>query len=93
MATRTKKKGNKYFKWALLIFFLFAIAAIFGGYELWKTRKARFVRYPAFGISIPEDYMIHGIDVSKYQETIAWDLVKEMRIKNFSKREKYTLNL
>lgn len=77
-----KKKGNKHFKWALIIFSIFAVAAIFGGYEWWKSRKARFVRYPAFGISIPEDFMIHGIDVSKYQETIAWDLVKEMRVRN-----------
>ena len=75
-----KKKSNKHFKWALIIFSIFAIAAAFGAYQWWKNRKARFVRYPAFGILIPEDYMIHGIDVSKYQETIAWDMVKEMKV-------------
>lgn len=78
----SKKKGNKHFKWASLIFSLLAIAAIFGSYQWWKSRKSRFVRYPAFGISIPEEYPIHGIDVSKYQETIAWDLVKDMQVRN-----------
>lgn len=77
-----KKRNNKYFKWALFIFSLVAVFAVYGGYEWWTTRKARFVRYPAFGILIPDDYMIHGIDVSKYQETIAWDVVKEMQVGN-----------
>lgn len=79
---RGKKKGNKHFKWALIIFFFVAAAAIYGGYEWWKARKSRFVRYPAFGIPIPEEYAIHGIDVSKYQQTISWESVKEMKVKN-----------
>ena len=82
MATRTKKKSGKHFKWALIIFLFFAIAAIYGGYEWWKIRRSRFVHYPAFGISIPEEYMIHGIDVSKYQQTISWESVKEMKVNN-----------
>lgn len=45
-------------------------------------RKARYTRYPEFGISIPGGYSIHGIDVSKYQHTIAWDEVKTMKVKN-----------
>lgn len=56
-----------------------------GSYMLyhWLTyRKARYTRYPEFGISIPGGYSIHGIDVSKYQHTIAWDEVKTMRVKN-----------
>ena len=36
------------------------------------------VHYPAFGIVMPGNYSIHGIDVSKYQKTIGWQLVKEM---------------
>jgi lysozyme len=51
-------------------------------YQWWLYRKARFVRYPEFGISIPEEYSIHGIDVSKYQQIIAWDAVKAMQVKN-----------
>lgn len=47
----------------------------------WLTyRKAKFTRYPEFGIAIPESYSIHGIDVSKYQATIAWPEVKAMQV-------------
>jgi lysozyme len=45
-------------------------------------RKPGFVRYPEFGISIPENYSIHGIDVSKYQSNISWEEVRLMKIKN-----------
>ena len=81
MAT-SKKKRNKYFKWAVLVFLVVAIAAVYGGYQWWKTSRSRFVHYPAFGISIPENYLIHGIDVSKYQEIISWESVKEMKVRN-----------
>ncbi len=36
------------------------------------------VLYPNFGISIPEGYTTHGIDVSRYQQDIDWDLVSKM---------------
>jgi len=60
---------------ALIIF------AAYIGYQWWLYGKARFVRYPEFGISIPEEYPIHGIDVSKYQQLIAWDAVQAMQVK------------
>ncbi|MCP5939752.1 hypothetical protein NL351_27970, partial [Klebsiella pneumoniae] len=46
-----------------------------------RYRKAKFTRYPEFGIIIPEDYLIHGIDVSKYQSIVAWEEVKAMQVK------------
>ncbi len=74
---------KKFWKgWWLVIVLIIAGATGVFGYDWWLSRKARFVRYPAFGIAIPEMYAIHGIDVSKYQQTIAWDLVKEMQVKN-----------
>jgi len=76
---RRKKTGKKW--WILLIVFAATLAFMLG-YDWWLSRKSRFVRYPAFGISIPENYLIHGIDVSKYQSIISWDAVKEMRVKN-----------
>ena len=76
---RRKKPGKKW--WILLIMFAAGLAFILG-YDWWMNRKSRFVRYPAFGISIPENYLIHGIDVSKYQHTISWDAVKEMKVKD-----------
>lgn len=40
------------------------------------------VLYPEFGIDIPPNYSLHGIDVSRYQKTINWGDVKEMNVKN-----------
>ena len=64
---------------------LAAILLITAGYLTWKKlsyRKVKFTRYPEFGIIIPESYSIHGIDVSKYQDMIAWEEVKAMKVKN-----------
>ncbi len=51
-------------------------------YQKLLYRKAKFTRYPEFGINIPENYSIHGIDVSKYQSMIAWEEVRAMKVKN-----------
>ena len=40
------------------------------------------VRYAEFGIVIPGQYQIHGIDVSKYQQNISWEAVKNMEVQN-----------
>ena len=75
------KKANALFK----IFVGLFVAGILGmlalhGYEWWMARRAHFVRYQAFGIEIPTRYAIHGIDVSKYQDIIDWESVKEMNV-------------
>lgn len=36
--------------------------------------------YKHFGIRIPGDYQLHGIDVSRYQSRIDWERVKKMRV-------------
>ena len=56
--------------------------AIWMAVDWYKYRRAKFRRYPEFGISIPENYSIHGIDVSRFQYTIAWDEVKLMQVKD-----------
>ena len=76
---RRKRSGKKW--WIVVAFFITGLVFILG-YDWWKNRRSRFVRYPAFGISIPENYLIHGIDVSRYQQTISWESVKEMKVKN-----------
>lgn len=58
---------------------------LFGGMMIYKWlayRKAKFTRYQQFGISIPDGYIIHGIDVSRYQHMIAWEEVKKMEVWN-----------
>jgi lysozyme len=49
-----------------------------------RYRKASFTRYPEFGITIPVDYSIHGIDVSRYQNIIAWEQVQAMKVSSIS---------
>ena len=50
---------------------------------LWSSvKEPTFIRYKEFGISIPTQYSIHGIDVSRYQTTIAWEEVKNMKVQD-----------
>jgi lysozyme len=81
--TVAKRKSTgtlRIFLWMTAVF-----AALFIGYLifLWsRIKEPTFIRYKEFGISIPTQYEIHGIDVSRYQSTIAWEAVKEMKVKN-----------
>lgn len=43
-----------------------------------KWHEGMNVHYESFGITVPRKYVIHGIDVSRYQERIEWRGVKEM---------------
>jgi lysozyme len=45
------------------------------------VNRPRFVRYAAFGIDLPVNYSIHGIDVSRYQHNIDWKEVQSMQDK------------
>lgn len=50
----------------------------FAGPKMEKPETS-FRLYPDFGIPIPENFSIHGIDVSRYQGQINWLLVKKMK--------------
>ncbi|HEX6193821.1 MAG TPA: GH25 family lysozyme [Chitinophagaceae bacterium] len=80
MKARTKKRVLRF----TVVSTILLILAIAGWmFFQWLTyRKAKFTRYPEFGIAIPEAYEIHGIDVSRYQQTIAWEEVRAMRVKD-----------
>jgi lysozyme len=80
MASRKKKKIIRLF--FMITLGIFIILAGYLGYQYWQYRRAKFARYPEFGISIPTEYSIHGIDVSKYQQTIAWEAVKAMQVQD-----------
>ncbi len=81
MASRKlKKRIRRIFFSALAAALLIIVGYILWDY--WHYRKVKFTRYPEFGIAIPENYPIHGIDVSKYQDLIAWEEVKAMKVKN-----------
>ncbi|MFT3909890.1 MAG: GH25 family lysozyme [Ferruginibacter sp.] len=44
--------------------------------------KPSFKHYTQYGIDIPRNYSIHGIDVSKHQGIISWKDVKEMQVQD-----------
>jgi lysozyme len=78
-----RRRKNKALAW--LAAFIVVTVFLFGGwfgYQWLLYRKAKFTRYPEFGIAIPNEYSIHGIDVSKYQSIIAWEEVKAMQVSN-----------
>ena len=80
LSARQKKRARK-----TVIAAVIAAILTTGGLLLYQAlifRKAKFTRYPEFGIAIPESYSIHGIDVSKYQSMIAWEEVKAMKVEN-----------
>lgn len=81
MLTRKQKKLLKRTVLGLLAAILTG-AAVLIMLQWLPYRKAKYTRYPAFGISIPGGYSIHGIDVSRYQSVIAWEEVKNMNVSN-----------
>lgn len=80
MAKRRKKSNKTGNIVLLLLLILIGVLVIYSAIDWWKSRQSMFTKYDAFGIFIPRNYQIHGIDVSKYQEYIDWDGVCQMKI-------------
>jgi lysozyme len=81
MANRRKaKKGSKRLRNYFLIF-LMLVGMGGASWYLYNREMTNFVTYPEFGIPIPENFSIHGIDVSHHQQNINWDLVESMQVK------------
>jgi lysozyme len=76
MVKRKRKKPSGKAIVALLVFVCSSVLA----WYLWKREAPHFLRYREFGIEIPPNYAIHGIDVSKYQSYIDWEEVKAMEV-------------
>jgi lysozyme len=77
-----RKKGNSYSKWFIGLTITIAIAGIGYLVFLWAAnQRTSFVQYKEFGIPIPTQYGIHGIDVSRYQQRISWASVKKMNVR------------
>src|ERR1044072_1039715 len=73
---RKKKPGR------LLLILMVVVAAAVAAWFWWQPRQEapNFVRYEEFGIDMPVNYSIHGIDVSKFQREINWEAVKQMQV-------------
>ena len=80
MPSRRQKKQIRRLVFSVLIIAVL-LAAGWMIYQRMIYRRAKFTRYPEFGIAIPSSYSIHGIDVSRYQDIIAWEEVKKMKVK------------
>ncbi|HYF32056.1 MAG TPA: glycoside hydrolase family 25 protein [Chitinophagaceae bacterium] len=77
------KKKNLGWKVFILVISIASLVMLgFVVYGWWMERRAQFIRYDAFGIEIPVNYSIHGIDVSKYQDIIDWESVQQMNVDN-----------
>ncbi|WP_332733393.1 glycoside hydrolase family 25 protein [Flavihumibacter sp.] len=62
---------------SLLAVLILVVVALLGWWWFSSSRPD-FEHYEEFGIEVPANYSIHGIDVSKYQQRINWEMVKEM---------------
>ena len=51
-------------------------------YDARHQKDAYFAHYKEFGIDLPGNYEIHGIDVSHHQGKINWPMVKSMESEN-----------
>ncbi len=81
MASRRKKKKSRRAWWLILPLLLVAVTStVYVWYTFFRVKEAKFARYPAFGIDLPVNYEIHGIDVSKYQSYVHWPAVKKMKV-------------
>lgn len=76
------KKKSSLFKIIVIPILVLAAAGTATYFFSWYLNKPRFVRYTEFGIDIPVNYALHGIDVSHHNGNIDWKAVKEMQVKN-----------
>jgi lysozyme len=76
---RRKRKPSYYIPW-IVVGATILLATFLFGRNWWLELKASRIRYKEFGIPIPTGYSLHGIDVSRYQQTINWGLVKAMNV-------------
>lgn len=80
MAKVKRKYGvRKWVFWCVGLVLLSIVGIIY--YQLWLSQEDRFVRYQEFGIEIPVNFSLHGIDVSSYQGRINWPMVKAMDVR------------
>lgn len=76
------RRKNKKTSAKSLISVLILAGIVVLSWWLFNRELPRFVRYPEFGIDIPANFPIHGIDVSRYQHNIDWQEVKAMQVNN-----------
>lgn len=76
------KRKKRFILYFIKLFAGIAVAIISGYFVYNYFSNPDDIFYPGFEISVPSGYPIHGIDVSKYQNTINWKQVKNMKVNN-----------
>lgn len=90
MKLKNKKGNNKNSSWAKVLVWLFLTTNFFYvANEFYPLRDVyeklfpiHYKSYQEFGIRIPTQYKVHGIDVSHHQGRINWKMVKQMKDKD-----------
>jgi lysozyme len=77
VARKRKKKKSHVLSFLKIIFWL-SLCFVATYYLGTFLRPQADIFYPGFQINIPQSYEIHGIDVSRYQQTINWEEVARM---------------
>jgi lysozyme len=80
MAKKVKSFGRE----IIVPLIIMAILAAITFYIKKRFFSPPFIHYTEFGIDIPTNYKIHGIDVSHHQQDIDWKLVKAMQVKKIN---------
>jgi lysozyme len=75
-----RKKKRNLTKPVIIAFSVLSILAVGSYYISENFYQDPFVHYEAFGINIPVNYSVHGIDVSRYQQVISWKEVRQMKV-------------
>ena len=76
------RKKKSLLKTVFKVFLAIVIIANVVYFIIYFFNRLPHITYPAFGIEIPPNYTIHGIDVSRYQQLINWADVKNMQVEN-----------
>src|ERR1700733_4367480 len=79
MEKNSQKKSALIYILTLLLLVAVTMAAYYIFRAPYVSKK---FRYAGFGIYMPYNYSIHGIDVSHYQSAINWQDVKQMEFNN-----------
>jgi lysozyme len=81
VARRSSKKQKIFFRRLIVIVVIIFLIGISCLVYLWqKAQQTKMVTYTEFGIPVPANYAIHGIDVSRYQQRISWPSVAAMDV-------------
>jgi len=82
-SAKASSQSRRFWKtlgWVTAGLFVFSILLYI--YNAHKNKDTYFAHYKEFGIDLPANYEIHGIDVSHHQGKINWPMVKSMESQN-----------